>query len=111
MNTFHMISFHLKVWGNLWQESWDDPELALGNAGFSKEKNVRVIDYTADANVFGPFTDPYLINKNERNPHLLNLTKEMNFRQRDTDQTVVIPIGHFHIQGEPIFCQNSSYKG
>ena len=81
----------MKVWSNLWEETWSNPALELGNAGFSSRENpVTVIDYTVDANLYGGDTDPYLIAKKEVNPHFLNLTKETSVREKDLHYDTIV---------------------
>ena len=61
----------VKCWTNLFVQSWDDSKLGLGNAGFP---NSKTVNYEVDANFYGKFTDPYLIDKGIRNEHRLDLT-------------------------------------
>ena len=63
------ILIDLKFWGNLWDE-WKDPSLNLGNSAFDR----NVVEFHAQANVFGEYTDPYL--KDMENPHKLTLTHD-----------------------------------
>lgn len=63
------IILDLKFWGNLWSETWDDPNLLLGNSGFDGK---YVVEYTGDSNVYGQYTDPFLNDK--VNPYMMELT-------------------------------------
>lgn len=60
----------VKMWGNLWQDAWNDEQFVLGNAGFPGK---HVINFYVDPNLYGKYTDPYL--KNKKNPHMMDLTK------------------------------------
>jgi len=61
----------VKVWGNLWQETWNTKEFLLGNAGYPGK---YVINYTGDSNIYGKYTDIYL--KDKTNPHMMDLTSD-----------------------------------
>lgn len=63
------VLIDMKFWANLWSETWSDPQLLLGNAGFDGK---YVISYIGDGNVYGRYTDPYL--NNRENPYLMDLT-------------------------------------
>jgi len=63
------VLLDVKVWGNLWQESWNTQEYLLGNAGYPGK---HVVSYVGDSNVYGKYTDAYLINR--VNPHMMDLT-------------------------------------
>ena len=80
----------MKFWINLFVD-WDDPKLAMGNAGFPRAKR---IGYKVDANVYGRYTDPYLVALKKENPHAINLTPDGKIVQNKTEKhrPVVIPI-------------------
>jgi hypothetical protein len=80
----------VKCWANLIY-NWDDPALALGNAGFDGE---TIIDYAMDGNVYGEYTDPYLINKKVENPHKMVLSTDGKIVHKEPahNKKVVIPI-------------------
>ena len=80
----------LKVWGNLFEKSWAHAEMGMGNAGYP---GTRVVHFDVPANIYGLYTDPYLIKKGKVNPHLLNLTKEAQPRdEKNKGGSVVIPV-------------------
>ena len=85
------FAIDVKCWTNLFVETWADPALALGNAGFGDE---TVIHFKVDANVYGEFTDPFLVKNKRENPHILNLTPDGKIVQREADKhgEVVIPV-------------------
>ena len=61
----------MKMWNNLQVESWNDVHLFLGNAG---QQGRIASEYQADANVYGRYTDRYLLNLKEENPYEMDLT-------------------------------------
>ena len=85
------FAIDVKCWANLFVETWDDPALALGNAGFG---DATLIHYRVDANMYGRYTDPYLVAKKTENPHILNLTPDGKIVEKESDKhrEVVIPI-------------------
>ena len=58
-------------------------------AGFP---NSTVVEYTMHPNVYGRYSDPYLIKSNKTNPHELVLTKDGNLIHDPVDETVVIQV-------------------
>ena len=80
----------LKVWTNLWEDSWYKPEMGLGNAGFP---GAQVIAYKVHANLYGEFTDPYNVGRGKQNPHALRLisgTKPRDPKKGDPSDTIII---------------------
>ena len=51
--------------------TWNDKNLFQGNAGFEGK---LLINYTADSNIYGRYTDPYLIATNASNPYEMVLS-------------------------------------
>ena len=88
----------MKFYANLFEPSWEMPKMGLGNAGYPDREHD--IDFRVQANVFGEYTDPYLLAKGEENPHKLVLTMDGSTYPVDAPNsemdTVVIPI-HFHL--------------
>jgi len=62
----------IKYFANLAVSTWNDPKLFLGNSG----KREQTISYTLDANVYGNYTDKYLVSTGQVNPHRLDMTKD-----------------------------------
>ena len=85
------IFIDIKCWANLFVETWNDPTLALGNAGFNDE---TLIHYRAGANLYGQYTDPYLVKNKKENPHMLDLTSDGNIvgKAARNHHEVLIPI-------------------
>ena len=81
----------VKLWTNLFVETWDDPKLTKGNAGFQGAKR---IEYKVDANVYGRYTDPYLVKNKKENPQVINLTPDGQIVRNAAEKhrPVVIPI-------------------
>ena len=59
-------------------------------AGFP---NSTVIEYKMHPNVFGRYSDPYLIKLNKTNPHELVLTEDGRLIHDPVNKTVVIQVG------------------
>ena len=89
----------VKCWANLFVETWDDPQLALGNAGFPDE---TLIHYRVDANLYGQYTDPYLVENGKENPHILDLTPDGQIVEKAAEKRdeVLIPI-EFNTKSHP----------
>ena len=84
------LAIDVKFWANLFVDTWADPKLAMGNAGFG---DTKVIHYKMDGNVYGEFTDPYLKNLKKENPHKLVLTPDGKIAQAsDGHKKVVISL-------------------
>ena len=81
----------VKAYANLFVETWADPKLAMGNAGFGGKK---IIHYRVDANKYGEYTDKYLVDKRTENPHKLVLTPDGKVVQKNDEKHrhVIIPI-------------------
>ena len=89
----------LKVWGNLFEDSWAKQKMGLGNAGF---KGQQVIDFDVPANLYGVFTDPYLVGQGKVNPHMLNLTKgDQVVKKGEPYERLVVPMD-FMMDSYPI---------
>ena len=73
----------MKFTANLWVETWNDPALVLGNAAY----NSHVVNYKVDKGVYGRYTDPYLVDKNEKNPVMMDLTEDGKIiKQSETEK-------------------------
>ena len=85
------LSIDMKMFVNLFQETWDDPTFGSGNAGYH---GATVIDYRVDANVYGEYTDPYLVKHKKENLHKINLTPDGKIVQNESEKhkEVIIPI-------------------
>merc|ERR1711936_1446399 len=70
----------LKMFYDL-DKSWDSESMFLGNAGF---KPAQVTNYTVDLNIFGEYTDQYLIDEGKVNPYRMDLTPD-NVRIMSSD--------------------------
>ena len=97
----------VKLWSNLDVKSWTNISLGLGNAALPNAGWVvdkHQINFRVEANVFGKFTDPYLLDNHKENPHQLILTKDGQEVPIETEkltlETVVIPILFIR---EPLF--------
>lgn len=64
------VIMDIKLWANLGVETWNDPNLFLGNAGVATPS----VEYFMDANLFGFYTDDYLAN--ETNPYAIDMTSD-----------------------------------
>ena len=68
------LAIDVKFWNNLFVlKSWTDPRMGLANAPFPGGK---VVEYMVDGNVYGEYTDPYLVKNKRENPNILMLTKD-----------------------------------
>ena len=85
------LAIDIKLWTNLFVETWSDPKLFLGNAGLG---GARVIHYKIDGNVYGEFTDPYLTDMKKENPHKLVLTPDGKIveKKEDAHKKVIVPL-------------------
>ena len=79
----------VKCWSNLFVESWDDPTMGNGNAGFP---NSTIVQYTVHPNAYGVFTDPYLVKLGKTNEHQLILTSDGQIHHDPVNETVIIYI-------------------
>ena len=79
----------IKCWTNLFVESWDDPTMGNGNAGYPGSK---ILQYTVHPNAYGVFTDPYLVKAGKTNEHQLILTNDSRIIDDPVDDTVTILI-------------------
>ena len=70
----------MKFWANLWSETWEDPDLLLGNAGFKGE---LTIEYLGEQNVYGRYTGDYLKRRGKVNPYSMDFTRNGEFIQHD----------------------------
>ena len=63
---------------------------------FFADTDAHVVEYTVKANIFGEYTDPYLLDTSEENPHKLSLTSDGTIypvsRPADEMEEVAIPI-------------------
>lgn len=66
------LAVDLKLTHNLWVDTWNDPAVGLANAGYGK----HTLPYYADKNVYGRYTDPYLLRINAKNPSLVDFTDD-----------------------------------
>lgn len=82
------FAIDVKCWMNLFVETWDDPTMGAGNAGFPE---ATTINYEVDANLYGKFTDQYLLDKGITNEHQLDLTDGQIVNGAGGDK-VIIPI-------------------
>lgn len=73
------VIIDVKCWYNLAVDTWNDPNLFLGNAGFGTEN----VTYFMDANLYGFYSDPYL--ENFTNPYAIDMTSDGEFLQ-STDE-------------------------
>ena len=65
------FAIDMKMWANLFVETWDNHDMGAGNAGFPGATH---LDYEVEANFYGKFNDPYLLAKGLVNEHQLDLT-------------------------------------
>jgi len=63
----------IKCWADLFNRTWTDPDIFLGNAG-RPYRGAETVLYQAHSNVYGEYTDPYNVGK--ENPYHLDLTKD-----------------------------------
>ena len=84
----------VKCWSNLFVESWNDPSLGGGNAGFPDS---TIVQYTVQPNAYGVFTDPYLLKLGKTNEHQLILTQDGQTNDQKVNDTVVIFIEYSNV--------------
>jgi len=66
------VVIDMKLAWNLWVENWNSPAVGLANSAYK----TPVVDYHVDRNIYGQYTDPYLLAKNETNPTKMDLTDD-----------------------------------
>ena len=89
------LAIDVKLWNNLFAlKSWTDPDLGIANPAVLKDGKIR--EYVMDANVYGRYSDPYLIKEKAENPHMVNLTPDGKIVTKPADEKnakkVVIPL-------------------
>jgi len=75
----------LKMFYDL-DKSWDSENMFLGNAGF---KPAQVTNYTVDINIYGQYTDQYLLDAGKVNPYRMDLTPDNQFVNSSDDAELV----------------------
>ena len=68
------IVMDIKLFSNLQVPSWKDKSLFQGNAGFDGK---LIVNYTSDVNIYGRYTDPYLLSINAINPYEMKLADDI----------------------------------
>ena len=63
----------IKFFANLDGQSWDDPHKYLANAGHGEQE----VTYTLQPGEYGVYTDPYNVEKGEKNPHAEDVGSEV----------------------------------
>ena len=76
----------IKHWANLGVDTWEDPNLSLGSAGFDSTS----VEYKVQPNAYGLYTDPYL--KDKDNPNKVILTNDGQVVKKESKEVVVIPV-------------------
>ena len=74
----------IKFFANLDGQSWDDPHKYLANAGQGKEE----VTYKLQPGEYGTYTDPYLIDKGETNPHAEDLNESLKLKYPTVEEPV-----------------------
>ena len=92
------FALDVKCWANLFVETWDDPTMGNGNAGYP---NSTVIQYKVHPNAYGVFSDPYLVKMGKTNEHQLILTADGQINHKPVEETVIIhleypDVSHFN---------------
>jgi len=67
------VVLDIKLWANLAIETWNDPAFVSGSAGYPGDTAVQ---FHADANVYGEYTDPWLVETGAVNPYKMELTSD-----------------------------------
>jgi len=84
------LAIDVKFWNNLFVlNGWTDPQMGLANAPFDGGK---VREYMVDGNLYGQYTDPYLVKNKRENPNILNLTPDgkIVYDAKNADKPVTI---------------------
>ena len=83
------VSVDIKFWANL-DLDWDDAYLGVGSSGFQGSK----VRYTVDSNIYGNYTDKYLVDNNFINPVTINLSEGKLIQSSDTEK---LPTSSFYL--------------
>jgi len=63
----------IKLWADL-DKSWESETIGLGNAGYGTQE----VKYSAHANRYGEFQDPWLVDQGMKNPQEVDFTEDGN---------------------------------
>lgn len=74
----------IKFYANLDGQGWDNPTKYLANAGHGQEE----VTYTLEPGEYGVYTDPYLTEKGEKNPHAIDLGDELTLKYPAVEKPV-----------------------
>ena len=74
----------IKFYANLDGQSWENPTKYLANAGHGQEE----VTYTLEPGEYGVYTDPYLTEKGEENPHAMDLDGEVTLKYPAVEKPV-----------------------
>ena len=74
----------IKFFANLDGQSWDNPSKYLANAGLGEKE----VTYTLQPGEYGTYTDPYLTNKGETNPHAEDLGNAVKLKYPTVEKPV-----------------------
>ena len=74
----------IKFYANLDGQGWDDPAKYLANAGHGQQE----VTYKLEPGEYGVYTDPYLTEKGEKNPHAIDLGGELTLKYPAVEEPV-----------------------
>lgn len=74
----------IKFYANLDGQGWNSPTKYLANAGHGRQE----ITYTLEPGEYGVYTDPYLTEKGEENPHAIDLDGELTLKYPTVEKPV-----------------------
>ena len=74
----------IKFYANLDGQDWDHPTKYLANAGHGQQE----VTYTLEPGEYGVYSDPYLTEKGETNPHAMDLDGELTLKYPAVEKPV-----------------------
>lgn len=74
----------IKFYANLDGQGWDDPTKYLANAGHGQQE----VTYKLEPGEYGVYSDPYLTEKGEKNPHAIDLDDEVTLKYPAVEKPV-----------------------
>ena len=86
------IVLDIKLWADL-EKSWESETIGLGNSGYGTQE----VEYSAHANRYGEFQDPWLVAQGIKNPQEVDVTEDGNIVKKAPDNIDDIPVVAFTI--------------